>query len=409
MNDGLSLKKIVLGVQFLFVAFGALVLVPLLTGLDPSIALFTAGAGTLIFQLITKSMVPVFLASSFAFIAPIQYSMKHFGVAATLGGLAVSGLMYVLFSLLIYKGGINVIERILPPVVTGPVIMVIGLNLAPVAVNMAKSFDSSGNMDGRAMIISMTSLITALLVVMYGKRILSLIPILTGIVVGYILSALMGVIDISPVFSAKWFVIPWAEAIKNGSYAVPIFDLNAILYILPVAIAPSIEHVGDILAISSVTGKNYIEKPGLHRSLLGDGIASSFASLVGGPPNTTYAEVIGAVALTKATDVTYMRIAAIFAILLAFLGKLNAVLKTIPAPVMGGIMILLFGMIAAIGVGTLVRNRVDMSKAKNLVIVSIILVVGIGNLVVSFGPITLGGIGLAGVVGILLNFVLPEG
>jgi uracil permease len=409
VNDGLSLKKIVLGVQFLFVAFGALVLVPLLTGLDPSIALFTAGAGTLIFQLITRSMIPVFLASSFAFIAPVQYSMKHFGVAATLGGLAVSGLVYVLFSLLIYKGGINVIERILPPVVIGPVIMVIGLNLAPVAVNMAKSFDSSGNMDGRAMIISMTSLITALLVVMYGKRILSLIPILTGIVVGYLLSALMGVIDISPVLNAKWFVVPWVEAIKNGSYAVPVLDLNAILYILPVAIAPSIEHVGDILAISSVTCKNYIEKPGLHRSLLGDGVASSFASLVGGPPNTTYAEVIGAVALTKATDVIYMRIAAITAILLAFFGKLNAVLKTIPAPVMGGIMILLFGMIAAIGVGTLVRNRVDMSKAKNLVIVSIILVVGIGNLVVSFGPITLGGIGLAGVVGILLNFVLPEG
>ncbi|MCA1927309.1 MAG: NCS2 family nucleobase:cation symporter [Calditerrivibrio sp.] len=408
MNESLGPKKIILGVQFLFVAFGALVLVPLLTGLDPAIALFTAGAGTLLFQFITKSMVPVFLASSFAFIAPIQYGVKNFGVAATLGGLVVSGLVYVFFSFLIYKGGIKAIERILPPIITGPVIMVIGLNLAPVAVNMAKSFDGSGKFNGSAMVISMISLLTAVLVVMYGKRLLSLIPILMGIIVGYIVSAIMGVIDISPILNAKWFVIPWVEAIKNGSYALPIFDTNAILFILPVAIAPAIEHVGDVLAISSVSGKNYIENPGLHRTILGDGLASSFAAFLGGPPNTTYSEVTGAVALTKATDVIYMRIAAITAILLAFIGKLNAVLKTIPVPVMGGIMILLFGMIAAIGVGTLVRNRVDMAKARNLVIVSIILVLGIGNMVISFGPITLGGIGLAGVVGIFLNLILPE-
>lgn len=408
MNESLGPKKIILGVQFLFVAFGALVLVPLLTGLDPAIALFTAGAGTLLFQFITKSMVPVFLASSFAFIAPIQYGVKNFGVAATLGGLVVSGLVYVFFSFLIYKGGIKAIERILPPIITGPVIMVIGLNLAPVAVNMAKSFDGSGKFNGSAMVISMISLLTAVLVVMYGKRLLSLIPILMGIIVGYIVSAIMGVIDISPILNAKWFVIPWVEAIKNGSYALPIFDTNAILFILPVAIAPAIEHVGDVLAISSVSGKNYIENPGLHRTILGDGLASSFAAFLGGPPNTTYSEVTGAVALTKATDVIYMRIAAITAILLAFIGKLNAVLKTIPVPVMGGIMILLFGMIAAIGVGTLVRNRVDMAKARNLVIVSIILVLGIGNMLISFGPITLGGIGLAGVVGIFLNLILPE-
>lgn len=219
----------------------------------------------------------------------------------------------------------------------------------------------------------------------------------------------MGVVDLSPIANAKWFVVPWIEAIKNGSYALPVFDLNAILFILPVAIAPAIEHVGDILAISSVTGKNYLEDPGLHKTLLGDGLATSFASLLGGPPNTTYSEVTGAVALTKATDVVYMRIAAFTAILLAFLGKLNAVLKTIPVPVMGGILILLFGMIAAIGVGTLVRNKVDMAKARNLVIVSVVLVIGIGNLVLSVGPITLGGIGLAGLVGVVLNFILPEG
>lgn len=409
MYDSGGLNRILLGVQFLFVAFGALVLVPLLTGLDPSIALFTAGAGTLLFQLITKSKVPVFLASSFAFIAPIQYSMKNFGVGETFGGLAAAGLSYLIFSFLVYKGGIRAIERYLPPVVTGPVIMVIGLNLAPVAIKMAKSFDGSGNFNGTAMIISTISLVTAILVVMYGKRLLSLIPILMGIVVGYLFSLIMGVVDLSPIANAKWFVVPWIEAIKNGSYALPVFDLNAILFILPVAIAPAIEHVGDILAISSVTGKNYLEDPGLHKTLLGDGLATSFASLLGGPPNTTYSEVTGAVALTKATDVVYMRIAAFTAILLAFLGKLNAVLKTIPVPVMGGILILLFGMIAAIGVGTLVRNKVDMAKARNLVIVSVVLVIGIGNLVLSVGPITLGGIGLAGLVGVVLNFILPEG
>lgn len=408
MNEPIGIKKVVLGVQFLFVAFGALVLVPILTALDPAIALFTAGAGTLLFQLITKSMVPVFLASSFAFIAPIQFGIKEFGIAATLGGLVSVGVVYLLFSILIYKGGLRVIERILPPVVTGPVIMVIGLSLAPVAVKMAKSFDASGNLDGKALIISFISLLTAILVVMYGKRLLSLIPIISGIAVGYVVSMLMGVVDFSPIINAKWFVIPWVEAVKNGSYALPIFDLNAIIYILPVAIAPAIEHVGDVLAISSVTGKNYLEKPGLHRTILGDGLASSFAAFLGGPPNTTYSEVTGAVALTKATDVIYMRIAAITAILLAFVGKLNAILKTIPVPVMGGIMILLFGMIAAIGVGTLVRNKVDMAKSRNLVIVSIILVVGIGNMVISVGPVTLGGIGLAGLMGILLNIILPE-
>ncbi|MGC8769067.1 uracil-xanthine permease family protein [Calditerrivibrio sp.] len=409
MHNSIGINRILLGVQFLFVAFGALVLVPLLTGLDPSIALFTAGAGTLLFQFITKSKVPVFLASSFAFIAPIQYSMKNFGVGETFGGLVASGLAYLLFSFLVYKGGVRAIERYLPPVVTGPVIMVIGLNLAPVAIKMAKSFDGSGNFNGKAMIISTVSLVTAIIVVMYGRRLLSLIPILMGIIVGYLFSLIMGVVDLSPIANAKWFVVPWLEAIKNGSYALPVFDLNAILFILPVAIAPAIEHVGDILAISSVTGKNYLEDPGLHKTLLGDGLATSFASLLGGPPNTTYSEVTGAVALTKATDVVYMRIASFTAILLAFMGKLNAVLKTIPVPVMGGILILLFGMIAAIGVGTLVRNKVDMAKARNLVIVSVVLVIGIGNLVLSVGPITLGGIGLAGLVGVILNFVLPEG
>jgi len=407
MSEVTGIKKFILGVQMLFVAFGALVLVPLLTGLDPSIALFTAGLGTLVFQFITKSKVPVFLASSFAFIAPIQYGMKNFGVSKTLGALFFTGFAYVIFSLLVKKGGVKAIEKYLPPIVTGPVIMAIGLKLAPVAVNMAKSFDGSGNMDGKAILISMVSLITAILVVMYGKRVLNLIPILSGIIVGYLLSLILGVVSFGPIVQAKWFSIPWVEAMKSGSFAIPSFDLAAIMFIFPVAIAPAIEHVGDILAISSVTGKNYLKDPGLHRTLLGDGIATSVAGILGGPPNTTYSEVTGAVALTKATDVSYMRIAAVAAIILAFVGKLGAVLKTIPVPVMGGILILLFGMIAAIGIGSLVRNKVDMAKSRNLVIASVVLVIGIGDMVISIGKVSLGGIGLAGLVGIVLNIILP--
>jgi len=400
-------RQIVLGVQMLFVAFGALVLVPLLTGFDPSIALFTAGIGTLLFHFITGGKMPIFLASSFAFIAPIQFAVKEFGYAATFGALFCTGLVYLVFSLMAYLGGRKLLNRVLPPIVTGPVIMVIGLKLAPVAVNMARSFDGSGVLNNRAMLIGACSLLAAVASVIFGKKLLSLIPILCGIIVGYVVSLFMGVIDFTPVKEAVWFAPPWTAALQNGTYAMPRFDLAAILFMLPVALAPAIEHVGDVLAISSVTGKNFIQSPGLHRTLLGDGLATSLAGLLGGPPNTTYSEVTGAVALTKSYDPALMRIAAVAAIILAFAGKLGAILRTIPTPVMGGIMILLFGMIAAIGINSLVKARVDMSSARNLVIASIILTTGIGNLSVSWGSFTLTGIGFAGVVGVLLNLILP--
>jgi len=376
-------KQLILGIQMLFVAFGALVLVPLLTGLDPSIALFTAGIGTLLFHFITG------------------------GKVATFGALFCTGMVYLLFSLMAYLGGRKMLDRILPPIVTGPVIMVIGLKLAPVAVSMARSFDGSGVANHHAMVIAACSLLAAIGSVMFGKKWFSLIPILCGIVVGYVVSLFMGVVDFTPVKEAVWFAPPWTAALKNGTFAMPRFDLAAILFMLPVALAPAIEHVGDILAISSVTGKNFIQNPGLHRTLLGDGLATALAGLLGGPPNTTYSEVTGAVALTKATNPALMRIAAVAAILLAFAGKLGAILRTIPSPVMGGIMILLFGMIAAIGINSLVKARVDMSSSRNLVIASIILTTGIGNLSVTWGNFTLGGIGFAGVVGVLLNLILP--
>ena len=399
-------RKLVLGIQMLFVAFGALVLVPLLTGLDPSVALFTAGAGTLLFHAITGGSVPIFLASSFAFIAPIQFAMKQFGPGATCGALFCAGLVYLLFSAMARVGGRELLNRYLPPIVTGPVIMVIGLKLAPVAVGMTRSFDGS-TPDGRAIFIAACALLTAVAAVMYGRKLLSLIPVLCGIIVGYLVSLAMGVVDFSPVQNAAWFQIPWQTALANGSFAKPVFDLAAVLYMLPVALAPAIEHVGDVLAISSVTGKDYLKSPGLHRTLLGDGLATSLAGLLGGPPNTTYSEVTGAVALTKATDPVLMRIAAVAAMVLAFAGKLGAVLRTIPSPVMGGIMLLLFGMIAAIGVNSLVKARVDMSRSRNLVIASVILTAGIGDMTVVCGRFCLGGIGLAGLVGVLLNLLLP--
>ena len=401
-------KTVVLGVQMLFVAFGALVLVPILTGLSPCIALFTAGAGTLLFHAITGGIVPIFLASSFAFIVPIQYGMEHFGVSATLGALACTGLVYALISAGVRAGGIGTINRFLPPIVTGPVIMVIGLQLAPVGVRMARSFDGSGTMNNWAMAVSSVSLITAILVAIYGRRLLRLIPVLSGIVVGYLFAWICGFVDFTPIRDAAWLEIPWRRAAASGSFAMPSFDVAAILYMLPVAIAPVIEHVGDILAISAVTGNDYLKKPGLHRTLLGDGLATSLAALLGGPPNTTYSEVTGAVALTRATDPRYMRVAAVTAILLSFVGKLSAILKTIPTPVIGGIMVLLFGMIAAIGISSMIRAQVDMGKSRNLVIVSVILVVGIGNMAVCCGRITISGIGLSGIVGVLLNLVLPD-
>ncbi|EMG37668.1 uracil-xanthine permease [Desulfocurvibacter africanus PCS] len=397
------LRDSLLGAQMLFVAFGALVLVPLLTGLDPNVGLFTAGAGTLLFQILTKGKVPVFLASSFAFIAPIMYGVQTWGIPATMCGLASAGVVYVLLSLLVRVYGSGIISRVLPPVVTGPVIMVIGLILAPVAVHMASGRTGDGAVQlvpySTAIIIAGLSLGTTILVSLLAKGMLKLVPILSGIAVGYVTSLFFGLVDFTKIAQAEWIALP--------SFVFPQWNLEAILYILPVAIAPAIEHVGDVLAISSVSRKNYLEDPGLHRTLLGDGLATSLASFLGGPPNTTYSEVTGAVALTKVFNPAIMTWAALTAILLAFVGKLGAVLSTIPVPVMGGIMVLLFGAITVVGINTLVRAGEDLMKPRNLAIAAIILVTGIGGMTVGIGKFSLGGIGLAGVAGVLLNLLLP--
>ncbi|WP_346798472.1 uracil-xanthine permease family protein [Halomonas sp. Bachu 37] len=395
-----TLHTLLTGAQMLFVAFGALVLVPLLTGLDPSVALFTAGVGTLAFHLVTRQSVPVFLASSFAFIAPIQGSIANFGIPATMGGLMAAGLVYVVIAQAVRLKGTAWLHRLLPAVVVGPVIMVIGLALAPVAVSMATG-ETSDNIDYPAAIfLSMASLLVTLVLAVFGRGLLRLIPIMGGIVTGYCLALLMGVVDFTPVREAAWVSLP--------NFTAPAFHWAAILFMIPVAIAPAVEHIGDMVAIGSVTRRNYLEKPGLHRTLLGDGLATTIAALFGGPPNTTYSEVTGAVTLTRAFNPKYMLVAAVIAILLAFVSKLGALLQTIPGPVMGGIMTLLFGSIAVIGMNTLVRAGASLTAPRNLVVVSLILVFGIGGMQFGGGQFTLQGVSLAALVGIVLNWLLPR-
>ncbi len=398
-------KDCFLGAQMLFVAFGALVLVPLLTGLDPNVALFTAGLGTLVFQVITKGKIPVFLASSFAFIAPIIYGVQTWGIPGTMCGLAAAGVVYILLSLLVRVQGGEVIKKVLPPVVTGPVIMVIGLILAPVAVYMTMGKTGDGAVvlfpQAKAMTIGLCALATTVLISILGKGLFKLIPILCGIAVGYILSLFFGFVDFSGIAKASWFAVP--------NFVAPQWNLQAIFFIVPVAIAPAIEHFGDVVAISGVTGKDYLKDPGIQNTMLGDGVATSIASLLGGPPNTTYSEVTGAVALTKVFNPAIMTWAAITAILLAFVGKLGAILQTIPTPVMGGIMLLLFGAIMVVGLNTLVKSGDDLLEARNLSIVALILIFGIGGMSFSAGQFQLQGIGLAGILGVVLNLVLPRG
>ncbi|MFT3850791.1 MAG: uracil-xanthine permease family protein [Propionivibrio sp.] len=390
------------GAQILFVAFGATVLVPLLTGLNPSLALLGAGVGTLIFQICTKREVPIYLGSSFAFIAPVIYSVKTWGMPATLGALAAASFFYYVAAGLVKWRGVNFIHRLLPPVVIGPVVMVIGLGLAQVAISMAtgKAGDQQVVPYGTSLAVATISLLATMLTAIRARRLLKLVPILVGVAVGYVVSLFLGIVDFSKVTEAAWIAIP--------EFGKPEFNMAAILFMIPVAIAPIVEHVGGILAISSVTGKDFTESPGLHRTLLGDGLAVNIVGLFGGPPVTTYGEVTGAVMLTKNYNPVVMTWAAVFAILMAFVGKFGAFLQTIPMPVMGGIMMLLFGSIAGIGLKTIMDGRVDLASPRNLCIVSVTLVTGIGGLGVTIGSFSLQGISLCGVLAVVLNLVLPR-
>ncbi|MCE1244367.1 uracil-xanthine permease family protein [Oryzomicrobium sp.] len=389
------------GAQILFVAFGATVLVPLLTGLNPSLALLGAGVGTLIFQVCTKRRVPIYLGSSFAFIAPVIYSVQTWGMPATLGALACASFFYYVAAALVKWRGVGLIHRLLPPVVIGPVVMVIGLGLAQVAVNMAsgKAGDQQVVPYGTAIAIAAISLAATMLTAIRAKGLLKLVPILVGVAVGYGASLAAGIVDFAKVSDAAWLAVP--------QFGTPEFNLAAILFMIPVAIAPIVEHVGGVLAIGSVVGKDFTAEPGLHRTLLGDGLAVNVVGLFGGPPVTTYGEVTGAVMLTRNFNPVVMTWAAGFAIVMAFVGKFGALLQTIPMPVMGGIMVLLFGSIAGIGLKTLMDAKVDLMNPRNLCIISVTLVTGIGGLGVSIGNFSLQGISLCGVLAVLLNLILP--
>ena len=386
-----SAQKTIVGIQFLFVAFGATVLVPLLVGMSPSVALFTAGLGTLIFHLVTKGKVPIFLGSSFAFIAPIIKATELYGLPGTLSGLVAVGAVYGIMSALVRFRGVGFISRLFPPIVVGPVIMLIGLSLAGTGVDMAK-----GNWW-----LAMIALLTTVIVSLFGKGLLKLIPIFAGIIVGYVAAIFFGLIDFQTVIDAPWIALP--EFVK------PEMCWDAVVFMIPVAIAPVIEHIGDVYAINEVAGKDFVKDPGLHRTMLGDGLACVAASFIGGPPVTTYSEVTGAISLTKIYDPAVIRIAAIVGILFSVLGKVSAILKTIPSPVLGGIMLLLFGTIASVGINSLIKNKVDMGNTRNLVIASLILTLGIGGAEMSFGSISMSGIGLAALVGVVLNLIIPKG
>ena len=389
-----SARKTIVGIQFLFVAFGATVLVPLLVGLDPATALFTAGLGTFIFHLITKGKVPIFLGSSFAFIAPIISASQQWGMPGALAGMAGVALVYFVMSALIKWQGKRFLDRLFPPVVIGPVIIIIGLSLSPSAVNMAQE----------NWLLAGISLLSAILVLVLGRGLVKLVPVVCGIVVGYIVSICMGLVDFTAVNSAPWFALP--SSITH--FKLPQFAWEPFLFMIPVAIAPVIEHIGDVYVVSAVAGKDFVKDPGLHRTMLGDGLACLVASFFGGPPVTTYSEVTGAMQITRITSPAVIRIAAGTAIVFSVIGKLSALLQSIPSAVLGGIMLLLFGSIASVGIQNLVNNKVDLNETRNIIIVSIVLTLGIGGAILPMGTFSLSGIGLSALAGVILNLVIPK-
>lgn len=392
-TEQLSLtKKTLVGVQFLFVAFGATVLVPLLIGINPATALFTAGLGTLIFHFVTGGKVPIFLGSSFAFIAPIIAATQQWGLPGTLAGLTAVSLVYFVVSALVKWQGKRLLDRIFPPVVIGPVIILIGLSLSGSAVNMAKT----------NWILAFTSLITAIAILTFCRGLMKLVPIISGVIVGYILAICLGEVDFSGVASASWLAIPVQfDTITH-------FEWAPFLYMIPVAIAPVLEHIGDVYVVSAVAKKDFVENPGIHRTMLGDGCACLASALLGGPPETTYSEVTGAMSITKVTSPAVIRISAATAICFSIIGKLSALLQSIPQAVLGGIMLLLFGTIASVGVQNLMQHKVDMNDTRNVIIISVMLTMGLGGAVLSSGSFAISGIGLAAVVGVVLNLVLPK-
>lgn len=424
MKEKLQGKHFILGFQHLFAMFGATVLVPALTNMNPAIALLAAGLGTLIFHFCTKGKVPVFLGSSFAYIAALIAIIggDPANIPKAQGAIIIAGLVYLALSVIVYFVGADKIRRLFPPIVTGPVIMVIGLNLSPTAITNASE----------CWPLAIIVLVSIVAIMCFTKGFFKMVPILTGIVIGYAvalisdltgLTALCGfggeagrLIDFSVVEKASWFI-------DFKQFHLPVFDISAISILAPVAFVTFMEHIGDITTNGAVVGQDFFKDPGMHRTLLGDGIATSVAGLIGAPPNTTYGENTGVLAVTKVYDPRILRIAACYAIVLGLIGKFGAVLQTLPTALMGGVSFILFGMIAAIGMRTLTEAKLDFSHSRNLLITGIILVLGLGLGNVSmkwifdlFGAggsevantLSLSGLFLATLVGVLLNLILPK-
>ncbi|MFA9378076.1 MAG: uracil-xanthine permease family protein [Lachnotalea sp.] len=408
-------QKLILGIQHVLAMFGATVLVPALTGLNTSITLFCAGFGTLLFHMITKKKVPVFLGSSFAFMGGIIAVIGNSRIgnpdfleklASVKGALIVSGIIYAIFAGLIKIIGYEKVNKLLPPIVTGPIIIVIGLRLSSSAINSAFYYNKEFSI--KAVLVTSIVLATVICISVFAKGIFNLMPILFAIIIGYLVCIPLGMVNIDPVRNAQIFSFMDSSVISQ-IFLMPVFKADAILAIAPIAMVTLIEHVGDITTNSAVVGKNFMIDPGIHRTILGDGIATAFAGLMGGPANTTYGENTGVLAVTKNYDPSIIRIAAIFAIILGIFGKVGGLITSIPTPVSGGISIVLYGMISSVGVRIIVNARLNFGNSRNLMIAALILVLGIGcDSIPVAGTITISGLALAAIVGMLLAAILPE-
>ena len=401
-------RNIVMGFQHTFVMFGATILVPLITGLDIGVTLFAAGIGTLLFHFLTKRKVPVFLGSSFAFIPPILTvtAASNGDIAFALGGIVIAGLLYVVVAIIFRFVSSSVLHKILPPQVTGPIIILIGLILAPVAIQQSNGTFSPQIVEkitaagcwGVAIFTFAIGVFVKVAFARFGWKFASSLPVLFSLIVGYIFSMIIGIVDYSAIKDAALVGLP--------NFTLPKFSGYAISVTVPIAIVTMVEHFGDVLAIGNVVDKDFIDDPGIHRTLLGDGLATTLSAFIGGPANTTYSENTGAVALTGNFNPIIMRIAALFAILLSLIPKFTAVVTTIPGPVIGGITILLFGMISSIGIKNMVDAKLDLTDPKLLIITAVMLVLGLGGAELNIGKFGMSGLGLAAVIGIILNAIL---
>ena len=406
-------KWIILALQHVFAMFGATILVPILVNsaagevvLTIPVALVTSGIGTLIYILCTKGKSPVYLGSSFAFIAPLAAAFVKGGISGAMTGVMAVGLIYVIFAIIIKFAGKNWLDKILPPVVIGPMIMIIGLGLAPSAISQI-GLGTGVDIDWRGVAVAVVTFLTTAIVMVRAKGFIKIIPFLIGIVTGYILAIILGMVDFTPVLEASFFSMP--------SFVIPFVsympNFSALLTIAPIALVTMAEHIGDHTALGTIIGKDLLKDPGLDRTLLGDGIATFVAGLFGGPANTTYGENTSVVGMTKVASVWVIGLAAIFAICLGFLGKFTALVSTIPNPVLGGVSLLLYGFIAVNGLKVLIQNQIDFGKSKNVVVASSMLVLGLGGAAISIVSgdlsITISGMSLAAIVGILLNLFLP--